>query len=100
MYLVLLEDRPHRVVAPDHALVAWVLQVVCADVFPDFFDGLRTGELGIINARSCVRVKEREKGREGDVPLSQQAKLTTSSRAQVLSTRLLVTWSYMREELG
>lgn len=45
MNLVLLEDRTHRVVAADLALVFWILEVVGTDVFPYALHGLRAGEL-------------------------------------------------------
>jgi hypothetical protein len=40
MDAILLENRAHRIVAPDLALVGRVLQVALLDVLPDLLDGL------------------------------------------------------------
>lgn len=40
MDLIHLEDKLHAVIAADLALVGWVLEVMCFDVFPYFLDGL------------------------------------------------------------
>jgi hypothetical protein len=46
MHLILAKHGPHRIIAADHALIIWVLQVVCAHVLPNFLDGLGAGECG------------------------------------------------------
>jgi len=49
VYPVLLENRPHRVVASDLASVVRVLQVMLADVLPEPLDRLRAGELACMS---------------------------------------------------
>ena len=45
MYLFLLEYGFQRLIAPNHALVAWVLQIVKTNIGPDTFDCLRSRKL-------------------------------------------------------
>ena len=45
MYLFLLEYGFQRLIAPNHALVAWVLQIMRSNIGPDTFDRLRSRKL-------------------------------------------------------
>lgn len=45
MHAILFEDSAHRVVAADLPSVARVLQIVIADILPEFLNRLRAGHL-------------------------------------------------------
>ena len=50
MNLLLLKHSPHGIVAPNHASIAGILQIVSPHVSPDPLDRLRPGELKGISA--------------------------------------------------